>query len=158
MVCTHTSGSRVERLLLYMPRGCQTWRSLMVQNNKYVAQKTARDARQEMEQLGNTLGSAYKQLHPMQREAIEARAEQLRHLVRSMDPDQVLEAGRRRQRAYMKDSALQAARERERRPLMTGSDMGDNRPLPIAGRPAGPLYAQSEPGRRHGAGFLEVVA
>ena len=40
--------------------------NLMEQNNKYVAQKTVRAAHQEMEQLGNTLGSAYKELHPLQ--------------------------------------------------------------------------------------------
>ena len=38
--------------------------TLMLQNNKYVAQKSARDAQQEMDQLGNTLGSAYKELQP----------------------------------------------------------------------------------------------
>ena len=88
--------------------------NLMQQNNKYVAQKTVRAAHQELDQLGTTLGSAYKELHPLQRDAIEGRAEQLRGLVRSQDPDKVLEAGRRRQHAYMKERGLQAARARER--------------------------------------------
>ena len=92
----------------------QNVENLMLQNNKYVMQKTTRDAHQELDQLANTLGSAYKELHPLQRHAIEARAEQLRYLVRSRDPDQVLERGRARQRAYMKDNALRAARARER--------------------------------------------
>ena len=97
----------------------------MLQHNKYVLQKTTRDAHQELDQLANTLGSAYKELHPLQRHAIEARAEQLRHLVRSRDPDKVLEAGRARQRAYMKENALRAERERRRRmPLMTQSEPG----------------------------------
>ena len=94
--------------------------NLMLQNNKYVMQKTTRDAHQELDQLANTLGSAYKELHPLQRHAIEARAEQLRYLVRSRDPDQVLERGRARQRAYMKDNALRATRARERRLGMVG--------------------------------------
>ena len=92
----------------------QNVENLMLQNNKYVMQKTTRDAHQELDQLANTLGSAYKELHPLQRDAIEARAERLRYLVRSRDPDQVLERGRARQRAYMKDNALRAARARER--------------------------------------------
>ena len=92
----------------------QNVENLMLQNNKYVMQKTTRDAHQELDQLANTLGSAYKELHPLQRHAIEARAEQLRYLVRGRDPDQVLERGRARQRAYMKDNALRAARARER--------------------------------------------
>ena len=98
----------------------QNVENLMLQNNKYVMQKTTRDAHQELDQLANTLGSAYKELHPLQRHAIEARAEQLRYLVRSRDPDQVLERGRARQRAYMKDNAMQAARARERRLGMVG--------------------------------------
>ena len=103
----------------------QNVENLMLQNNKYVLQKTTRDAHQELDQLANTLGSAYKELHPLQRHAIEARAEQLRHLVRSRDPDKVLEAGRARQRAYMKENALRAERERRRRmPLMTQSEPG----------------------------------
>ena len=88
--------------------------NLMEQNNKYVTQKTVRAAHQELDQLGNTLGSAYKELHPLQRDAIEGRAQQLRELVRTQDPDQDLEAGRRRQRAYMRENAVQAARARER--------------------------------------------
>ena len=95
--------------------------TLMLQQNKYVSQKLARDAQQEMDQLGNTLGSAYKELHPLQRDAIEQRAEQLRNLVRSRDPDHVLEEGRARQRAYMKHNALAAARARERAGLRTQS-------------------------------------
>ena len=103
----------------------QNVENLMLQNNKYVLQKTTRDAHQELDQLANTLGSAYKELHPLQRHAIEARAEQLRHLVRSRDPDKVLEAGRARQRAYMKENAVRAERERRRRmPLMTQSEPG----------------------------------
>ena len=98
----------------------QNVENLMLQNNKYVMQKTTRDAHQELDQLANTLGSAYKELHPLQRHAIEARAEQLRYLVRSRDPDQVLERGRARQRAYMKDNALRATRARERRLGMVG--------------------------------------
>ena len=101
----------------------QNVENLMLQNNKYVLQKTTRDAHQELDQLANTLGSAYKELHPLQRHAIEARAEQLRHLVRSRDPDKVLEAGRARQRAYMKENAIRAERERNRRlPLVTRSE------------------------------------
>ena len=105
----------------------QNVENLMLQNNKYVLQKTTRDAHQELDQLANTLGSAYKELHPLQRHAIEARAEQLRHLVRSRDPDKVLEAGRARQRAYMKENAVRAERERNRKvpaPLVTRSEPG----------------------------------
>ena len=103
----------------------QNVENLMLQNNKDVLQNTTRDAHQELDQLANTLGSAYKELHPLQRHAIEARAEQLRHLVRSRDPDKVLEAGRARQRAYMKENAVRAERERRRRmPLMTQSEPG----------------------------------
>ena len=100
----------------------QNVENLMLQNNKYVMQKTTRDAHQELDQLANTLGSAYKELHPLQRHAIEARAEQLRHLVRSRDPDKVLEAGRARQRAYMKENAIRAERERRKVPLVTRSE------------------------------------
>ena len=100
----------------------QNVENLMLQNNKYVMQKTTRDAHQELDQLANTLGSAYKELHPLQRHAIEARAEQLRHLVRSRDPDQVLERGRARQRAYMKENAVRAARARERKVHLTQSE------------------------------------
>ena len=142
--------------------------NLMQQNNKYVAQKSVRAAHQELDQLGNTLGSAYKELHPLQREAIEGRAEQLRSLVRSQDPDQVLEAGRRRQAAYRKVNALRASRAREREyhreqlgpHVRTESAMGgaDASYVPAhirTGRPAA-----SDPGvmRRHGAGFLEPVS
>ena len=100
----------------------QNVENLMLQNNKYVMQKTTRDAHQELDQLANTLGSAYKELHPLQRHAIEARAEQLRYLVRSRDPDQVLEQGRARQRAYMKENAVRAARARERKVHLTQSE------------------------------------
>ena len=103
----------------------QNVENLMLQNNRYVMQKTARDHHQELDQLANTLGSAYKELHPLQREAIEARAEQLRYLVRGRDPDQVLERGRARQRAYMKENALRAQRERQRRVHLTQSE-GDS--------------------------------
>ena len=118
----------------------QNVENLMLQNNKYVMQKTTRDAHQELDQLANTLGSAYKELHPLQRHAIEARAEQLRYLVRSRDPDQVLERGRARQRAYMKDNALRAARARERHlgPHMTVSEPGGTtqRLMALFDRPA----------------------
>lgn len=100
----------------------QNAENLMLQNNRYVEQKTARDHHQELDQLANTLGSAYKELHPLQRHAIEARAEQLRYLVRGTDVDQVLERGRARQRAYMKDNAVRAARERERKINLTRSE------------------------------------
>ena len=105
-------------------------------------QKKTRDAHQELDQLANTLGSAYKELHPLQRDAIEARAEQLRYLVRSRDPDQVLERGRARQRAYMKDNALRAARARERHlsqmPQTTVSEPGGTtqRLMALFDRPA----------------------
>ena len=100
----------------------QNVENLMLQNNKYVLQKTTRDAHQELDQLANTLGSAYKELHPLQRHAIEARAEQLRHLVRSRDPDKALEAGRARQRAYMRENALRAERKRRRVMFPTQSE------------------------------------
>ena len=100
----------------------QNVENLMLQHNKYVLQKTPRDAHQELDQLANTLGSAYKELHPLQRHAIEARAEQLRHLVRSRDPDKALEAGRARQRAYMRENALRAERKRRRVMFPTQSE------------------------------------
>ena len=140
--------------------------TLMEQNNKYVTQKTVRAAHQEMDQLGNTLGSAYKELHPLQREAIEGRAQQLRELVRTQDPDQVLEAGRRRQRAYMRENAVRAARARERQfvreqvPSRSQSMYGeaDQSYVPAHIR-AGQGRPMSEGGipRHHGAGFLEVL-
>ena len=102
----------------------QNAENLMLQNNRYVQQKTARDHHQELDQLANTLGSAYKELHPLQRHAIEARAEQLRYLVRGTDVDQVLERGRARQRAYMKDNAVRAARARERKVGLAQSEPG----------------------------------
>ena len=140
--------------------------NLMQQNNKYVAQKTARAAHQELDQLGTTLGSAYKELHPLQRQAIEGRAEQLRSLVRSQDPDQVLEAGRRRQRAYRKENALQASRARERQfhreqgPSRTHSAMGDADASYVPAHIRAGRGAVSEGGvpRHHGAGFLEPVS
>ena len=140
--------------------------TLMEQNNKYVQQKTVRAAHQEMDQLGNTLGSAYKELHPLQREAIEGRAQQLRELVRSQDPDQVLEAGRRRQRAYMRENAVRAARARERQfvreqvPSRSQSMYGDaDQTYVPAHIRAGQGRPMSEGGipRHHGAGFLEVL-
>ena len=140
--------------------------NLMEQNNKYVTQKTVRAAHQEMDQLGNTLGSAYKELHPLQREAIEGRAQQLRELVRSQDPDQVLEAGRRRQRAYMRENAVQAARARDRQfvreqvPSRSQSMYGDaDQTYVPAHIRAGQGRPMSEGGipRHHGAGFLEVL-
>ena len=140
--------------------------NLMQQNNKYVQQKTVRAAHQEMDQLGNTLGSAYKELHPLQREAIEGRAQQLRELVRTQDPDQVLEAGRRRQRAYMRENAVQAARARERQfvreqvPSRSQSMYGDADqtyvPAHIRAGHGRPLSEGGIP-RHHGAGFLDVV-
>ena len=140
--------------------------NLMEQNNKYVTQKTVRAAHQEMDQLGNTLGSAYKELHPLQREAIEGRAQQLRELVRTQDPDHVLEAGRRRQRAYMRENAVQAARARERQfvreqvPSRSQSMYGDaDQTYVPAHIRAGHGRAASEGGlhRHHGAGFLDLV-
>ena len=140
--------------------------NLMQQNNKYVQQKTVRAAHQELDQLGNTLGSAYKELHPLQREAIEGRAQQLRELVRSQDPDQVLEAGRRRQRAYMRENAVQAARARERQfvreqvPSRSQSMYGDaDQTYVPAHIRAGQGRPASEGGvpRHHGAGFLDLV-
>ena len=116
----------------------QNAENLMLQNNRYVQQKTARDHHQELDQLANTLGSAYKELHPLQRHAIEARAEQLRYLVRGTDVDQVLERGRARQRAYMKDNAVRAARERERRIPLTQSEPGVRRVMAL-------LDTRSEP-------------
>ena len=80
----------------------------------------------------------YKELHPLQRHAIEARAEQLRYLVRGTDVDQVLERGRARQRAYMKDNAVRAARERERRIPLTQSEPGVRRVMAL-------LDTRSEP-------------
>ena len=140
--------------------------NLMQQNNKYVQQKTVRAAHQEMDQLGNTLGSAYKELHPLQREAIEGRAQQLRELVRTQDPDHVLEAGRRRQRAYMRENAVRAARARERQfvreqmPSRSQSMYGDaDQSYVPAHIRAGQGRPMSEGGipRHHGAGFLEVL-
>ena len=140
--------------------------NLMEQNNKYVTQKTVRAAHQEMDQLGNTLGSAYKELHPLQREAIEGRAQQLRELVRTQDPDQVLEAGRRRQRAYMRENAVRTARARERQfvreqvPSRSQSMYGDaDQTYVPAHIRAGHGRPVSEGGipRHHGAGFLEVL-
>ena len=143
--------------------------NLMQQNNKYVAQKTVRAAHQEMDQLGTTLGSAYKELHPLQRQAIEGRAEQLRGLVRSQDPDKVLEAGRLRQHAYMKERGLQAARARERQfhreqiPSRSQSAMGDADASYVPAHIRAGHTSTSEPGargipRHHGAGFLELVS
>ncbi len=112
-----------------------------------------------MDQLGNTLGSAYKELQPLQREAIEARAEQLRHLVRSRDPDHVLEAGRQRQRAYMKENALQASRARERASRYApigGSEWGDYRGHLLPFR-TGAASEGCNP-RSDGAGFLALLA
>ena len=146
--------------------------TLMEQNNKYVQQKTVRAAHQEMDQLGNTLGSAYKELHPLQREAIEGRAQQLRELVRTQDPDQVLEAGRRRQRAHMRENAVQAARARERQfvreqsfvrgpPSHSQSTFGDADqtyvPAHIRAGHGRPVSEGGVP-RHHGAGFLDVVS
>ena len=139
--------------------------NLMQQNNKYVAQKTVRAAHQELDQLGTTLGSAYKELHPLQRQAIEGRAEQLRGLVRSQDPDKVLEAGRLRQHAYMKERGLQAARARERQfhresaPSRTHSAMGDADASYVPAHIRAGRGAISEGGipRHHGARFLDVV-
>ena len=140
--------------------------TLMEQNNKYVQQKTVRAAHQEMDQLGNTLGSAYKELHPLQREAIEGRAQQLRELVRTQDPDHVLEAGRRRQRAYMRENAVQAARARERQfvreqmPSRSQSMYGDaDQTYVPAHIRAGQGRPMSEGGipRHHGAGFHEAL-
>ena len=125
-----------------------------------------RAAHQELDQLGTTLGSAYKELHPLQRDAIEGRAEQLRTLVRSQDPDKVLEAGRRRQQAYMKERGLQAARARERQfhretaPSRTHSAIGDADAshVPIHMRTGRGSMSDGGIPRHHGAGFLDQVA
>ena len=139
--------------------------NLMHQHNKYVTQRTVTSAHQEMEQLGNTLGSAYKELHPLQRDAIESRAQQLRELVRTQDPDHVLEAGRRRQRAYMQHNQMEARRARERQfhrerlPSRAGTEHGDDAGYVPARIRAGIGHPMSEGGdpRLAGAGFLELV-
>ncbi len=72
----------------------------------------------------------------------------------SRDPDQVLEAGRARQRAYMQHNALAAAREREwkAKVVHTHSEHGGTR-LSAARMPRA---VASEPGMH--SGFLDVVA
>ena len=45
---------------------------------------TSAHAKQEADQLGNLLGSVQHELHPLHRQAIEARAQQLRDLVRNV--------------------------------------------------------------------------
>ena len=137
--------------------------NLMNQHNRYVTQRTVTNAHQEMEQLGTTLGSAYKELHPLQRDAIESRAQQLRELVRTQDPDHVLDAGRRRQFAYMEHNRMEARRARERQfhrermPSRAGTEAGDDAGYIPARVRAGLGHPMSEGGNPlGGAGFLEV--
>jgi len=142
----------------------QNVQNIVNRQNQYHSQKSVRAAHQEMEQLGNTLGSAYKELHPLQRDAIEARAEQLRSLVRSQDPDKVLEAGRRKQLYYMKERNLQASRAREReahrermrQATQSESGTGPTGVIPEHVRAGRGTLSEGGIERHHGAGFLEV--